>query len=157
MPVPKASFDSKEKNKEEIYLTGMALAALGLLGIGEDRSNIQKNHEETNVERHDMINNNTIWAAGAVLLLMAGCTETTGGGSAIPAGNSAEEAARQACLSAVRAETNNPQVAVGSSEFSEAGTRVIVAVGPQQAAWECIAYRDGSTTRPVSLTNEGAL
>lgn len=102
-------------------------------------------------------NNNAVWAASAVLMLMAGCTETTGGGTTVPAGNSAEEAARQACLRAVRNETNNSRVAVGTSEFSEAGTKVIVVVGEQQAAWECIAYRDGSTSRPVSLTNEGAL
>lgn len=96
-----------------------------------------------------------IAASIALLGLLAGCE--TSGGSATASGNSAEESGRQACLAAVRAETGNSQVAVGSSEFSEAGTRVIVVVGPQRAAWECIAYRDGSTTRPMSLTDEGAL
>ncbi|EEX17021.1 conserved hypothetical protein [Citreicella sp. SE45] len=43
------------------------------------------------------------------------------------------------------------------SSFSEAGTEVIVGVGPQGAPWQCIAYRDGSTTRPMSMTNEGTL
>ena len=74
-----------------------------------------------------------------------------------PAGNSVEEAARQACLRAVMAETNNPTASVQSSDFSEAGTRVVVGVGPQNAPWECIAYSNGSTTRPMSLTNEGSL
>jgi hypothetical protein len=44
-----------------------------------------------------------------------------------------------------------------SSEFSEAGTLVTVAVGPDAAPWQCIAYRDGATDGVVSLTNEGSL
>ena len=93
----------------------------------------------------------------SALVALVGCETADSSGTAAPAGNSAEAAARQACLAAVKKETGNPQASVSSSEFSEAGTKVIVAVGQQQAAWECIAYKDGSTSRPMSLTNEGAL
>jgi hypothetical protein len=65
--------------------------------------------------------------------------------------------AEQACLRAVAKENNNADVVLLRSEFSQAGTTVIVGVGPQRAPWECIAYSDGSTSRPMSLTNEGAL
>jgi hypothetical protein len=44
-----------------------------------------------------------------------------------------------------------------SSSFSQAGTEVIVGIGPQRARWRCIAYSDGTTTGIMSLTNEGAL
>lgn len=95
--------------------------------------------------------------AFVALAALAGCETSDSTAPATPAGNSAEAAARQACLKAVKKETGNAQASVGSSEFSEAGTKVIVAVGQQQAAWECIAYKDGSTSRPMSLTDEGAL
>jgi len=86
-------------------------------------------------------------AAGAALM---GCVEESGTAMA-------PSAADQACLSAVSAETGNGDVKVLSSSFSQAGTEVIVGVGPQRARWQCIAYSDGSTTRPMSLTNEGYL
>ena len=59
----------------------------------------------------------------------------------------------QACLRAVTTETNNPDVIVLSSSFSQAGTEVMVGVGAQRAPWQCIAYSDGSTTRPMSMRN----
>ena len=62
-------------------------------------------------------------------------------------------AAEQACLRAVTTETNNPDVVLLSSSFSQAGTEVTVGVGPQRAPWKCIAYSDGSTSRPMSLRN----
>jgi hypothetical protein len=81
---------------------------------------------------------------------LTGCVET------VPeAGNSVEANARAACVRAVRAETGNPDVSVLSSEFSEAGTRVVLQVGPT-GTWECYGYTDGSTGRIMSLTNEGA-
>ncbi len=89
----------------------------------------------------------------AALAALAGCVEDTGGSSPGTSPSSAE----QACLSAVIRETGNSDASVGRSSFSEAGTEVIVAVGPQQAAWQCIAYSDGTTSRPMSLTDEGAL
>jgi hypothetical protein len=91
--------------------------------------------------------------AGITLTALAGCVEDDGGGamSGMPS------AAEQACLRAVTVETGNPDVVLLSSSFSEAGTEVIVGVGPQEARWQCIAYSDGSTSRPMSLTNEGYL
>ena len=101
--------------------------------------------------------NLVMFAVAAVSIsALAGCVEDDGS-SGTAAGNSAEAAARQACLNATIRETGNRNAAVARSEFSEAGTEVIVVVGNQQAAWQCIAYRDGSTTRPMSLTNEGTL
>ncbi|SIS87396.1 hypothetical protein SAMN05421759_10513 [Roseivivax lentus] len=67
---------------------------------------------------------------------------------------SAEE---QVCLQRVSQETNNGDVTLLGSSFSQAGTEVIVGVGPQMARWQCIAYSDGTTSRPMSLTNEGTL
>jgi len=65
--------------------------------------------------------------------------------------------AEQGCLRDVTRTTNNPDVVLLSSEFSQAGTQVIVGVGPQRARWSCIGYSDGSTAEIVSLTDEGSL
>lgn len=65
--------------------------------------------------------------------------------------------AEQACLRDVTRATNNPDVVLLDSTFSEAGTEVIVGVGPRRAPWRCIAYQDGITAGIVSLTDEGAL
>jgi hypothetical protein len=89
--------------------------------------------------------------ATPLLGLLAACVEDTGSVSGIPG------TAEQACLRAVTNEANNPEVVLLSSSFSQAGTEVIVGVGEQQARWQCIAYSDGTTSRPMSLTNEGAL
>ncbi len=94
----------------------------------------------------------TTTAALSAVVLLAGCVEDTGGSSA-----STPSAAEQACLQRVSIETNNGDVTLLSSSFSQAGTEVIVGVGPQRARWQCIAYSDGSTSRPMSLTNEGFL
>ena len=88
---------------------------------------------------------------GAVLL--AGCVEDTGETAA----SSTPSQAEQACLRDVTATTNNPDVTLISSSFSEAGTQVIVGVGPDRAQWSCIAYSDGTTDGIMSLTNEGFL
>jgi len=85
------------------------------------------------------------WAAGDFLI--------EGSGSMLPQPTSEE----QACLQAVTAETNNADVVLLGSSFSEAGTEVMVGVGAQRAPWQCIAYRDGSTSRPMSMTDEGKL
>jgi len=65
--------------------------------------------------------------------------------------------AEQACLRDVTRTTNNGDVVMLSSSFSQAGTEVIVGVGPQRARWRCIGYEDGSTDGIMSLTNEGGL
>jgi len=94
-------------------------------------------------------------AAGIVTAaVLAGCSETTGGGSQTA---QTPNAAEQACLRDVTRETNNPEVVLLNSTFSQAGTEVIVGVGPQKARWRCIAYSDGTTAGIMSLTNEGTL
>jgi hypothetical protein len=87
------------------------------------------------------------FAAAAAL---AGCVEETETTS-MP---SAEE---QACLRDVTRTTNNPDVVLLSSSFSQAGAEVIVGVGEQRARWRCIGYSDGTTADIMSLTNEGFL
>jgi len=96
---------------------------------------------------------NTIkFAIGAMALIgISGCVEDTGSSSGMPSN------AEQACLQRVTQETNNPDVTLMGSSFSQAGTEVIVGVGPQRARWQCIAYSDGSTSQPMSLTDEGFL
>ena len=66
-------------------------------------------------------------------------------------------AAEQACLRDVTSTTNNPDVVLLGSTYSEAGTEVIVGVGEQRARWRCIAYKDGTTGGIMSLTDEGRL
>ncbi|MFY9212012.1 MAG: hypothetical protein WAO69_12855 [Aestuariivita sp.] len=90
-------------------------------------------------------------AALATATLVGGCVEDSGSAGSMPS------AAEQSCLRAVTVETSNPEVVLLSSSFSQAGTEVLVGVGPNQAPWQCIAYSDGSTSRPMSLTNEGTL
>jgi hypothetical protein len=86
----------------------------------------------------------------AAAAALAGCVEETGTTS-MP---SVEE---QACLRDVTRTTNNPDVVLLSSSFSQAGTEVIVGVGEQRARWRCIGYSDGTTADIMSLTNEGFL
>ena len=88
-------------------------------------------------------------AAGA-LALLAGCVEDSGV-------TSAPSAAEQACLRDVSRTTNNGDVVLLSSSFSQAGTEVIVGVGPQRARWRCIGYDNGTTAGIESLANEGFL
>ncbi|CUH48956.1 hypothetical protein [Ruegeria atlantica] len=89
---------------------------------------------------------------GASVLALSACDDT--GGTSV---STEVTPAQQACLRDVAAATNNTQVAVLSSAFSEAGTQVRVGVGPEQAPWNCIAYSDGTTAGIESLSNEGAL
>ncbi len=85
-------------------------------------------------------------------LLLAACDDT---GTSV---NSAEATpAQQACLRDVAAATNNSQVVVLSSAFSEAGTQVTVGVGENRAPWNCIAYTDGATAGIEFLGDEGTL
>ncbi len=99
-----------------------------------------------------------ILTTAAALAVLAGCTETTGdirAGSPATAGT--PTVAEQGCLRDVTRTTNNADVVLLSSSYSEAGTEVIVGVGPQRARWRCIGYRDGTTAGIMSLTDEGAL
>jgi predicted polyphosphate/ATP-dependent NAD kinase len=95
----------------------------------------------------------TIAAAALAVTSLAGCVEMPGGGGP---GNSAEAAAREACVRDTRSTTGNPDVFVQSSSFSEAGTEVILTVGGT-GTWRCIGYSNGTTAGIESLTNEGFL
>ncbi len=96
---------------------------------------------------------NKLFFALPTAAVRVACDErsTTGSTSETPT------AAEQACLRDVTAATNNPDVAVLGSEFSEAGTFVRIGVGPDRAHWQCIAYNDGATDGITSLTDEGTL
>jgi hypothetical protein len=94
------------------------------------------------------------------LISLVGCTETTqtkSDASSTGASSRMPTPAEQACLRDVTNTTNNPDVVLLDSSFSQAGTEVIVGVGPQRARWRCIAYSDGTTAGIESLTDEGAL
>lgn len=95
----------------------------------------------------------TVMIAGTTLFAwLAACDETsTSSASAEPT------PAQQACLRDVAKTTNNSQVVVLSSAFSEAGTQVTVGVGEDRAPWNCIAYTDGATAGIEFLGDEGAL
>ena len=96
-------------------------------------------------------------AVTATLLTACVSTNEQATSSSPSASSRMPSPAEQACLRDVTRTTNNPDVVLLDSSFSEAGTEVIVGVGPQRARWRCIAYRDGTTAGIMSLTNEGAL
>lgn len=102
----------------------------------------------------------TLATALAAATALSGCIDMgddTGGMPSDPGpGNSAEAAARDACVRDTRAETGNGDVVVQSSSFSEAGTEVILLVGGT-GTWRCIGYRNGTTAGITSMTNEGFL
>lgn len=78
----------------------------------------------------------------ATLLALTACVADEGPtGAQMPTPGPEE----QACLAAVSRTVNNGDVVLIGSEFSQAGTFVRVGVGPDRAAWKCIAYSDGST------------
>lgn len=90
---------------------------------------------------------------------ISACTETTAEGPATPAAQAMRTGSQgdeSSCLAAVSRQTNNGDVKVVSSEFSEANTEVIVGVGPQNAKWRCLVSK-GSVAQVTSLTDEGAL
>jgi hypothetical protein len=97
------------------------------------------------------------WAAGDFLVEGSGETATqlpdmipVGPGAVTP------NAAEQACLAGISRETQNGDVVLLGSDFSEAGTVVRVGVGPDRAPWQCIAYADG-TTGGIMFLSEDAM
>lgn len=94
----------------------------------------------------------TFAAALAAVAALAGCVEESSSPTA-----SAPSLAEQGCLRDVSRTTNNGDVEIMSSTFSQAGTTVVVGVGPDRARWECIGYEDGTTAGIMSLTDEGSL
>ena len=61
-----------------------------------------------------------------------------------------------ACLSAVSSQTEG-DVAVLSSEFSEANSLVMVGVGADRAPWRCLVSNDGTVQEIYFAGSEGAL
>ena len=72
--------------------------------------------------------------------------------AALRTGTPADE---NTCLGAVGAQTKNTGVVL-SSDASQAGTEIIIGVGPQQAKWRCLIAR-GVVSQVTSLTDEGRL
>lgn len=95
----------------------------------------------------------TIAAAPGSMTALAVCGEETG--STVTTG--IPSAAEQACLRDVTRTTNNPDVILLGSGFSEAGTLARVGVGADRAPWPCIACSDGTTAGIQSLRDEGFL
>lgn len=85
-------------------------------------------------------------------LALAACSDMAG--SAGSAGTMASGS--QACLAAVRAQTNTQEVMMTGQQSSEAGTTYDFAVGPNAAPWTCAADAAGNTS-VMSMTNEGSL
>jgi hypothetical protein len=96
----------------------------------------------------------TLGAAAAAAFALAGCDDTADMGAPQASAPTAQE---QACLAAVSNETNNGDVAVLSSEFSEANTSVMIGVGANRAPWRCLVSNDGVVAEVMSMTDEGAL
>lgn len=96
-------------------------------------------------------------ATAAALALLTVPVATLGDTHGAGAGGGTPSLAEQACLRDVTRTTNNPDVVLLESSASEAGTEVIVGVGPQRARWRCIGYKDGTTADIMSLTDEGRL
>ncbi len=55
------------------------------------------------------------------------------------------------------AETNNANVSVMSSEFSQANTMVMVAVGDDAAPWRCLVSSEGMVAEVSFAGGEGFL
>lgn len=75
-----------------------------------------------------------------------------------PAASSSDvsQAAIDACVAAVDAETDG-DVAVLSTEFSEANSMVMVGVGADKAPWKCLVGNDGKGAEISFAGDEGAL
>jgi hypothetical protein len=91
----------------------------------------------------------TFVLGASALVALSACVEETS--------TTTPSLAEQGCLRDVSATTNNGDVAILESNFSEAGTEVIVGVGPDRARWRCIGYSDGATAGIQSLVDEGSL
>ena len=106
----------------------------------------------------DMIHSIKLAALALAATALTGCVASSGGTTQTGSASSGTPSmAEQGCLRDVTKTTNNPDVVLLDSTFSEAGTEVIVGVGEQRARWRCIGYRDGITGGIISLTDEGRL
>lgn len=86
---------------------------------------------------------------------LAACDADTGGG--MQAATSMPSVQEQACLAAVSNESNNGEVSVLSSEFSEANTVVMIGVGADAAPWRCLVSNDGVVAEVSFAGSEGYL
>jgi hypothetical protein len=64
-------------------------------------------------------------------------------------------AAIRACLAAVVRETQERDVAVLSSEYSEANSMVMVGVGAKRAPWRCLSSNDGKVAEIMFAGDDG--
>jgi len=71
-------------------------------------------------------------------------------------GSDVSDAAQQACLKAVKDETKESNVSVTSTEFSEANSLVMLAVGPNSAPWRCLVSNDGSVQEVMFTGDDSA-
>lgn len=71
--------------------------------------------------------------------------------------SSVSQAAINACLDVVKAQTNETDVDVLSTEFSEANSLVMIGVGPQRAPWKCLVSNDGQGAEASFAGDEGKL
>ena len=71
--------------------------------------------------------------------------------------SSVSQAAIDACLKAVKAQTNESDLEVMSTEFSEANSLVMIGVGPQRAPWKCLVSNDGQGAEVSFAGDEGKL
>ncbi len=74
-----------------------------------------------------------------------------------PSGSDVSAAAVDACLAAVTGQTNENNVTVLSTEFSEANSLVMVGVGDQKAPWRCLVSNDGTVQEVMFTGDEGKL
>ena len=66
-----------------------------------------------------------------------------------------ETITNEACLAAVRKETNESNVVVLMNEFSEANTLVQIGVGPSRAPWKCLVSNDGKVAEVSFMGTDG--
>lgn len=82
------------------------------------------------------------------------CKNQSGQQSAARGAPSKQE---QACLAAVSRESNNGEVTVLNSEFSQANTLVMIGVGSQRAPWRCLVSNSGVVQEVMFAGSEGRL
>jgi hypothetical protein len=88
-------------------------------------------------------------------MIVTGAVEKSNANPAKGSGMPSKE--EQACLQAVSIKTNNGDVAVLSTETSEANHVVIVGVGRNKAPWRCVVSNDGVVAEITSQADEGGL
>ncbi len=136
---------------------------------GESNVSVQSNEfsEANTIVMIGVGNNNAPWKC--LVANDGGVQEVTFTGddsAGVPQAESSEatdsssdvsDAAIDACLKAVSAETSEPNVSAMSTEFSEANSIVMVGVGVQRAPWKCLVSNDGDVAEVSFTGDEGKL